>query len=1644
MRPHAARRHRAVLAASILSATLAATPAAAVNRQFNTLTAASGQPLPVNPATETLETCPTCAPPTHSRELLEHGCPTCPKQRALPPPLQGDCEECGASGEDAAFTSAPYTTVVDTCPDCEPFELHPRVGWNIDNDTTGTGVYLSNGNLFHRRTDIDIPGRGFNFRFVRRHVSGIAYDGPLGQSWDFTYNMRIVVDGDGDAWLHDGTGRADEFDLSGGTFTTPTGRFEELTSSGSPANFSLTKPNGTVYTFDAATGNCKLESITDRAGNAMSFSYDGEARLSTVTDTLGRTITLGYDSNGRITTVTDFDSRVWTYAYTSGDWTSVTTPGVTGFTSGKVTTYAYDASHRLDTITDPKSQLILDATYTSGKVTTLRYGDTGDDYTFTYTSSTSTTVTDRLGNEKVVTLSAAGQPTAVLEKTNRNVRAGEGDYTTSYTFNSDGMLTRVDFPKGNKAKYAYATGGARSRTNLTQENLEEASTSTTTHRSIWTYASTNNLVATYEEPRGYESASPSAYRTTYYYDLDEATQGDLNGDGVTNGQDGVLVKRILPQVTSQSPSITPAERYRQNSYGQLTWWEHPDGEVTTFEYHATGDQTGYLKKRVEDDVGGGLQLATEWGYSKVGNITSIKDPRGNTVTYTVNALNQVTRIVTPISATIDLDTNFEYDANDNRTKNEVENLDGDGTAYSNAWITTTWTYERLNRVATRVDEVDATKTVTTTWTYDKNRNVTNIDQPEGNDTSFTWDERGLLYKKTCGAGSLDAATEEWTYDGNRMVTAYKTGAGNTDATTYDAWDRPTTEADPGASGNKTVRAYDHASNVTKVERKNGSDAVYARTDFEWNQAGWLAKVVAKYFKNVGDSQTDYITAYEYRKDGQVSKVIDPKSHDSASTTDFEVTYGYDGARRRTVTEDDLGNKTTLTLDGNGNVTTRTELDKAQAGASYDVTRTTDYTYDKRNLRLTEVRDPGTGKLNLTTTWKHDSRGNRVSQVDPRGNTQAFEYDGRNLRTKVTEDLIDTTVAETIYRWDDNGRLEEIEDDNGHVTSFTYDALNRRTLRTDADADTYAWEYRGDDAVTERTDENGTVVADTLDELGRVTHRDITRGTGVEGPQDEDYEWDAAGRLTKAKNDDSVVEMKWDSLGRMWEEKPGWGNPATTTRTISRDFDRNGNVTKVTYPDGTAIDYAIDANLDRIDQVKDGTNVVGDYRWLGAGLVDRLDYLNGVSRTTTFDAVRRITEVSHDKTGTLAKFTYTLDANSNVLSEKRSHNGNLYEVFTYDERNQLDTVWYDATSSSNPSVWTKKVEHDWDGVFNLDDTTTTIYQQTGVNVNYTANSRDQYTSIGGDSPLWTDNGELKDDDIQSTYKYDYRSQLTKITRGATNWTFKFDALGRRITTNFGTELRFTWAGNRILEEITDQSVLNAKWVWGVDPEPLRMNRGGTMSYYHANRVGSVEKLTDTSGAAVESVEYEAFGKPSITSSGRQNTHLWRGLWHDFLPSLYAAARVYDPSVSLRYLVPMGGSSYQMAPPGGLACDPRLVRRPVLVEPRGSCPMEMGPDGEPDDGQCETMPDFEQACICDGRLIPVPPDTEYCNEACATGLGDWPTPRDIGGSGEGDGGLEPAGNDGASDSRCIQEGPCRADKPCCEGSAQVSGGRQCWCF
>jgi RHS repeat-associated protein len=159
-------------------------------------------------------------------------------------------------------------------------------------------------------------------------------------------------------------------------------------------------------------------------------------------------------------------------------------------------------------------------------------------------------------------------------------------------------------------------------------------------------------------------------------------------------------------------------------------------------------------------------------------------------------------------------------------------------------------------------------------------------------------------------------------------------------------------------------------------------------------------------------------------------------------------------------------------------------------------------------------------------------------------------------------------------------------------------------------------------------------------------------------------------------------------------------------------------------------------------------------------------------------------------------------------------------------------------------------------------------------------------------------------------YDYRNQLVAAyhyTGTGFNQTFaaKYDCFGRRVekigatTTN-----RYYYIGRQEIEEQDATNATVATYVLGngID-ELLTTDRGGQRSFFHADGLGSIRKVTDNSGAIVEQYRYDDYGQPTflnaagtvIPATQITNATLFTGRRYDAETGFYYfRSRCLDPA------------------------------------------------------------------------------------------------------------------------------------------------------
>jgi RHS repeat-associated protein len=1435
-------------------------------------------------------------------------------------------------GDDDGVDAAPLDPGTDldggTAATFASYPTSPGYALSGETPTDGCGVMVHDGRLTYSLAVAQAKGIRLPFDLQLHYDSSWQYDGYVGKNWSCVLDTTYSVNGSGDLTLRQPPYGAMTWTKSGSTYIPPPGATDKLV--GDPT-YRIVTPGG----FETYLSNGVVDKVQDRFGNTIDYSYNGSGQPTTVSDTRGQTHTFGFWANtGRLKSITMADGRVWYFRYNpKGQLMRIEGPSTTQFPNGIWLEFRYTNGSTNSALNDNMIRAIdgrgqhwMTATYdTSDRVATQNVG-TGT-FTFSYgnPSTYKTTVTDRNGNDRVwewdsTTLARK----SLVEKTNRNVRSGEGDYTTSWTTDGDGYVTEVIYPLGNGIKTTL--NSVKRPTEIRKKTNMSAADS-----------STNDLITTI------------AYDSTKFYGVTSRTDPEGHQTTYTLNSKGQATTVTFPTVTHPSPDVTVTNEYSYNSTtGLLESFTDGESNVTSYSYYTSGARVGRVETVTVDSGSGNLNLETTYDYTDWGDVKSVTDPNGNVTTMTVEAYGNVTQVNAPSS--IGYITKYNYNGNLGVASKLVKNIDETGSWRSTPqWIGTVYTYSLTDKV-TSVSEPERS----TTMTYDENDNLLTVTRGDVV-VENQYDERDLLYRRIRDPGSSPhlAITEEFTYDGNRNRTSYKNPRNKTTTHTFDLFDRRTKTTN--ALGHYTEWVYDKDSRITETTRYDATpnpDVLMAhhKTTYDEMDRAWKEEDLLK-----GTSDTWYARTNDLDGNGRLLALTDRLNR----VTSFE----YDGAGRRTLVTDAIGNTVANEYDDNGNVVAVTETEKIPGSSSTEAF-VTEFDYDALNRKTTQtVIDQTNGSNTHVTSWALDCRNVACTTTDPKGNVVTMTYDLVGRMTQKSEDMGSSAAIVTQWTYDQNDNVTQLNDDKNNDTDYAYDDANRLITKTYENTKTVSYQYDAAGNVTRITDQIGSYLDYGYDDIDQRTGCTITKGTGVQGDTDESWTYDALGRLTQAADNDSIVNFTYDSLSRVLTEEQGSNPLGSTGKTVTYTWNAEGERTKVAYPSGFEARETRD-DLGRLTEIKDQSNVsVATFALYGAG--GRLKTLgsgNGMAGTWAYDGFRRPTDISNKTSGATerAGFEYGWDANDNLTYEERRHISGKGDVYSYDKANRLTKVLRDVTDPSaevaSPGSYSydKKLEYDMDDVFNLTAYKVTPYGGSTTTTSYTTNAMNEYTAIGSTSPTYTDNGALKDDGTFK-YKYDAHDRLTEVTdqSNVTIATYKYDALGlgRRTKKIVGSATtRYVYAILQSVEELDGSGNLQRLYAFGDRIDQVVMmeaadqadvdndsNTSETMRFFfHTQLIGSVTHVTAAAQTVVESYEYDPYGKITIkdktgsttSSSPIGNAYTYTGRQLDEETGLfYFRARHYSPG--LRRFVQRDPLGYHGGPNAASYCQdcPTVLRDPT---------------------------------------------------------------------------------------------------------------------
>lgn len=546
---------------------------------------------------------------------------------------------------------------------------------------------------------------------------------------------------------------------------------------------------------------------------------------------------------------------------------------------------------------------------------------------------------------------------------------------------------------------------------------------------------------------------------------------------------------------------------------------------------------------------------------------------------------------------------------------------------------------------------------------------------------------------------------------------------------------------------------------------------------------------------------------------------------------------------------------------------------------------TTYTYNDPFDRLTQIT-PDSPLPAITYSYTTpDASGTSVTET----NTSADPVQSKTTTTDLTGLTASVTDAggTVAYTYNSNSQPITISS-NGLTTTIGYDNYGRQQTLTDPNAGITNYTYYSNGELHTQTDAKNNVYTMTYDVLGRLKTKILTNdGTYI---YNYDTETNGIGKIASITGPNSMSQTyKYDALGRNYQFTE---NISGTDFVTNYSFDDYGNPTQVTYPGGYSVSNSYDG-IGNLTEVKQTTGNISIWK------LDAMDYMNHVTQYKTanntittnknLDAVSG--NINEIKTGSLFDYSFTFNAATGNLLQRKDKTRNLTENFTYDNLNRLE----DAAISGGTTL-------------------TTAYLPNG-NIDYksdvlAANSTYSYSSTHPNAVEKIENSvgniRLESQNIDYT-AFNKISHIGEETNTSDLYFYYgVDQQRKKVETKVNNSLTATkyYTAGFEREEIAGSTTTDWNYISGGDGLAaiyIVDNGVGALYWVAKDHLGSIMGLYNQSGTMVEEFSYDAWGRRRNPTNWSytitQPTLITRGYtMHEHLDNfalINMNGRLYDP-------------------------------------------------------------------------------------------------------------------------------------------------------
>lgn len=934
--------------------------------------------------------------------------------------------------------------------------------------------------------------------------------------------------------------------------------------------------------------------------------------------------------------------------------------------------------------------------------------------------------------------------------------------------------------------------------------------------------------------------------------------------------------------------------YSYDKSGNLTQVRYPDGGVLKYGYDTKGmisitdqnkntyvrntyNEAGRVIKQLDYE---GNELIIEYYPEECKNIFKWQKS-GITRTYKYNEEKQLTEII------YDDGTKEIYTYDENKNRSSITDRNG---------RTKRFKYDERGNLTAEIMPEPFNYTIR--YSYDENNRRTKISTPAGGLARFEYDAKGNLLKRIVKIDGSNNSETVYTYDEFGRVLTITDAENNTTSFEYNDEDINKPSAITDAEGNRYTYDFDAVGRVLAITTG------YGTVKIEYNELDKVTGLI--------DAENNKIRI-KYDAVGNMVEVITPEQYAEKGDKGKGYTFAYDAMDRMIKQIDPLGNVFSVKYDEHGNKIK--EVNPNYYNKEVDDGIGIVFKYDSNHRQINTVFPDGS-----KSRIKYDPRGNIIKTILPRdyneetddGPGMQFIYDEMNRIVKIL-DPNGNVFAKYVYD-EDSRVIKEINakgygsadnDEERWGTLFKYNLagwlVEKRTPLQNIDGQVF---YNVTENVYDRNGrivqqkispeyvtktgypKNWNIISYKYDKNGRVIEVSDSIGSNIQ------YEYDCLGKKTLEKkkiNDHTykITRFEYNSAGRLKkvsEEYDGkdltGGEKGTVTAETLFEYDRNGNVTGITSPEGYRKRFTYDAANRRIGVEAylppEGVKISGSAA-------------NALLKTT----VRRIL-YSYDKAGNLVRQTLpngsTIEIEYDEMNRRirvKDADGNTTRLFYDTSGNLIKRV---LPENYNPEI------DDGPGTSYLYDSMNRLLQVTnaaGVVV-----ERNVYNTAGEIIKKIGAKGYLAASDDNERYGveygYDIGGRLRYITtpeakaKGIISQQYNYNSLGyiTEIIDGKGNATRYAldlWGKIKEVHEASG-SVFRYEYDYAGNLTTV-MDGNGNTTRYNYNSLNLLSEIIDPLGGKI-SYKYDKQGRMVWTSNRDGKAIYYRYNFDDKLVSIWS--------------------------------------------------------------------------------------------------------------------------------------------------------------